>query len=856
MATGVPPADGRARSGGSDLVVASLSNPPASVDQGETFTVTTKVANKGTKKAGASTLGFYLSADKARNLEDRATILDDLPLGVTRSVKALAAGNSSRAKTKVAISQDTVPGSYYLLACADDAGKIRESKEANNCRAAATPVEVVHVPTSQELIAADLEAGVIDYPTSLVYRAYEQFSDPLLPAKYEGGGPIEEDPDVFLEAGAEWDTLPPDTKTLIEPFLVRPDDPKSIFGPEAVASRRASSAGAAEADTKCPTLWAAEDFAHFKVWICETTNPFDDGVLQQAVGAIAEDYYDEMTKAPPEGMGPPKSDGQDGGDGKIDIYLVPLGQCPERESCGPLLEGNPGRAIGANLDVVKDDAGRTEDIRSGSGYLLLDKDLANDKLVLKSVFVHEFFHILQYAHRIGTREAVFYINGSPVWGPKSWFVEASARWAQWRYVPESTATYVHPEFVNVFQKTERPLWFWEPPRGGPHPYSAYIWPFFMQQEGAENGDHHIFEAWVRIENAKGARAIDKALDDQFSFSEHFRDFAVRNLDADLPGDPLETPYWEQDGKFPRNIYPRMKNLGVIAPESVPTSEVDIAPLQAQYDWFAINSQVGKVTFDFSALAPAEDLDFDLVVEIDDDQWKRLEVPGDKISFCRDTPEENVTELFVILSNHNWDRTKQPVGGSYEIKAEDECELPLRYTGSYSGTKEGPQEQGYSGPTERWTATGVTLERVSVPSNDENGKPFQGYNVTGGSVTYTISGGSPCSYDGSATFSLSPEPPQQATGGHLDLEVRPVEGHGRRYEADVDDYSPHQFDITVDCGEDSFTSNWYARSDWSTGGGYLEAQSGDSLIDTYDPPRGDSGDDFKWEWNFTPQYEDE
>jgi hypothetical protein len=395
--------------------------------------------------------------------------------------------------------------------------------------------------------------------------------------------------------------------------------------------------------------------------------------------------------------------------------------------------------------------------------------------------------------------------------------------------------------------TRDPLWTWD--NDDPHhQYAAYIWPFFMQQEAT---DDSVFEAWVAIESTSGPREVDEALDDVFGFSDHFHDFAVRNLDADLPGTPLQPAYWDQAANFPRNVYPRMTNLGIIALDRIPTTDVDIRPLQAQYDWFAVNSEVGEITLDFSSLSPAEDLDFDLVVEIDNDKWKRIEVPGQEISFCRDVPADKVTELFVILSDHEWNRLQPPAAGSYEIEAEGECNLPLRYTGTFSGSKEGPQEPEFSGPTETWTATGVVLER-SVRTNFEEGA-FQGYNVTDGQITITVSGGSPCSFSGSGTFDLSPGPPQTGTGGHLDLEVSPQDGGSRRYEVFVAG-GPHNFPATITCeGSDPVITTWGGAYEWRTGAEFFETQPGDLVVGTYDPPRGNSGDDFRFDWNLTPEY---
>ena len=92
------------------------------------------------------------------------------------------------------------------------------------------------MPTSQDLIQAALEAGEIDYETSLIYRAYALFEDPGLPLQFGGGGTEREDLGLFLETELSWAKLSDTAKSALEPFLVRPDDARSIFAPATVSA--------------------------------------------------------------------------------------------------------------------------------------------------------------------------------------------------------------------------------------------------------------------------------------------------------------------------------------------------------------------------------------------------------------------------------------------------------------------------------------------------------------------------------------------------------------------------------------------------------------------------------------------
>jgi hypothetical protein len=119
-----------------DLVQTTVSNPPATAARGGTFRVTDTVKNQGTATAGASTTRYYLSTDKVKGT-------GDILLGGSRSVPSLAAGQSSRGNNvKVSIPTTTTPGTYYLLACADDPGAVAEVDETNNCLASTSTVLV------------------------------------------------------------------------------------------------------------------------------------------------------------------------------------------------------------------------------------------------------------------------------------------------------------------------------------------------------------------------------------------------------------------------------------------------------------------------------------------------------------------------------------------------------------------------------------------------------------------------------------------------------------------------------------------------------------------------------------------
>ncbi len=93
---------------------------------GPSLRVRDTVRNGGAATAPSSATGYYLAHVRIGG----------------RSVGRLRPRASSRGSRTVTIPSTIAPGSYRLLACADDRRRIRESNERNNCRATSSLVQV------------------------------------------------------------------------------------------------------------------------------------------------------------------------------------------------------------------------------------------------------------------------------------------------------------------------------------------------------------------------------------------------------------------------------------------------------------------------------------------------------------------------------------------------------------------------------------------------------------------------------------------------------------------------------------------------------------------------------------------
>jgi len=118
-----------------DLTETSVTNPPTTVLDGGTFSVTDTVQNTGSAAAAASTTRYYLSPT---TLKSGARLLTG-----SRAVPSLDPNLTSSGTVTVTVSAGTASGTYFLLACADDTLVVPESNESNNCKASATQVTVM-----------------------------------------------------------------------------------------------------------------------------------------------------------------------------------------------------------------------------------------------------------------------------------------------------------------------------------------------------------------------------------------------------------------------------------------------------------------------------------------------------------------------------------------------------------------------------------------------------------------------------------------------------------------------------------------------------------------------------------------
>jgi hypothetical protein len=122
-----------------NLAVRSVSSPPKSAQPFGTFTVRDRVAVSG-KASKRLNVEYLLSKDRRRSATD-------IPLLGARSV----AKRSGRAT--VALPGGVPAGRWYLLACADPGGLLKERSEQDNCKAAGRRIRTTALPHRKRLDA-------------------------------------------------------------------------------------------------------------------------------------------------------------------------------------------------------------------------------------------------------------------------------------------------------------------------------------------------------------------------------------------------------------------------------------------------------------------------------------------------------------------------------------------------------------------------------------------------------------------------------------------------------------------------------------------------------------------------------
>jgi hypothetical protein len=470
--------------------------------------------------------------------------------------------------------------------------------------------------------------------------------------------------------------------------------------------------------------------ADIRIWVCADGNPFADAEKSQAA-AIAEKYYRPMTAL----MGEPLLDsgGPGGGDSTaIDVYLL------DGNSQQVNRDGRD-RSIGKHLAVtVPTDRipGRT----SSSAFILMNRNRMGNH-GFTSEFIHEFFHVLQDKY-----------NYMPAcnW----WYSDASAAWAEEYFDPADSQSETVKRFHNFESDPSQSLF-------RSNPYDAFIWPYFQAQE---QGATAIKRTWQAVENLQSCDELNGALNSIFPFADHFRDFAVRNLDflflrpSGKPEVPRNfSPTYQQalssggelQRAFPHDA-PSMDDLNDFVSPGTQAVSLNLPPESTEYidvSTDSFSALVGAVQLDTSGLTNTGSLSLDTIgiaTDKDHAHWIRIRDthPADGVCTLRDN--STAAHLVLVLTNSSMTNT---ITGTAHVRARPNCAT------SASGTVTHTQHVVTNIDDDTETVLDDTVKaNLKLKSIPEGGfvsmnSPYT-YSFSG-SVTQ-ISSGDTCQYSGSGS----------------------------------------------------------------------------------------------------------
>lgn len=504
-----------------------------------------------------------------------------------------------------------------------------------------------------DLIENDFKAGEIDLETALIYKVKFIFGDSSFPDKYFVNNNLFEDMGVFVDVQENWENLSEETKSSLEPYFLRPDNPESFISKAVNQEIKISEKNNFEiiksvnaADR--PVSYKSDDSLvtadkNIKVWYLEKKEFVDDkekitklyyDVAKKIVNNLNTDkayseYVELLGKKPP-------SDGTLGEDSKTDIYIVP--------NNSPLF-GGFGFSVGG-LNVPDNGKGK-------SSFILVNNNL-ND-VELRTTTVHELFHAFQRAFKCS-----FAKNNI-------WWIEGTATWSEDLIYPEDNT---EQGYVKRFiPKPEKSLF----ENGELFEYGAYLFPFYLSNKYDKTVITNIFNG-CETTNGDPVKSADNNIEE--GFKKNWKEFTLWNYNQK----PVE--YYknaDKSKKFTEHTSESGKDfettfISFVGEENY--SFKSINPLSTYLMSFLIadeEEEIRKVSFenlknfgDQSEKGGIKAIVYPKKSSAYIEDWTR----ESRRSFCFDMPKEDIDKIILIFSNGD---IKNKINeSSIKVKATESC----------------------------------------------------------------------------------------------------------------------------------------------------------------------------------------
>ena len=596
--------------------------------------------------------------------------------------------------------------------------------------------------TSVELIDEAVAKGELAAETALVYKVFASFGDSRLPNAYRGTGNTL-DAILLREVAAKYDQLSPASHTLLAPFFQPPIYRDSWYA--TTAAQTATHAGGGELraseDGECsadpgpapitPGGWGCIDSgagANFRVW-WQLQLPGQKERAEYIVQHMQNEIWPKlvilMHRDPPSDKGPhrfvgPGAEEQvwgDGGDGRLDIYLI----VPPPNTGGAATVAYP-----PGCD-------------SRPSFVLVDPEMDEDLML--AALTHEFFHTFQFAADVAKQ--------CDEW---TWWSEATANWAIDFVYPENNW-----EHIWAFRYLQQSGWSRTLNRDVYGGRSAYLFPQFVTKFLNDTG--FIRRSWESATASPGnsLAAIESAAG--VSLTDLWHEFAAatpneppwdvfRSWDAmtypvkgdyvNYPKSMLEIVGTAENGDDVAKGYDPVELEG--GPDTTFEMPTGIPPLaMLVYRYRFLDSNARSVAFTNPLFfAPQPDARILAFYKVAGGEWQREDwTETFAKTFCRDSADQNVEELILIISNGQWrDRGKK-----LELSPDPLLAVTNIGCWRWEGTFETEIHVTAPGTdyTEHYTGRLVFEPLADAPDGLVANPIYQHYEVVDGSVTWTQAG---------------------------------------------------------------------------------------------------------------------
>lgn len=668
-------------------------------------------------------------------------------------------------------------------------------------------------PTSEELIAAALKAGTIIYEESLRQRAFALFDDPRLQDAFRS--PVmnwEAGRSLFAEIDEKAATLGKDLLTDLAPFRARPNDPISIYNRprsnKGTSARGVGAAGWVRRVTMASPSQAGCTFpnklaerwesrlvrgTNVRIWIQGSQAELTK--YETMVGKVWRAFPDYFTYPLPDDGNPCDETNPDAA---VDFYLV-IGDTvdPRKKECRAF----PGKECTVDGLAAGGVAWKTE---SGipsrySGYTMVDIDGYPDSVILDTI-AHELAHTAQFAYDAYE---------------SSWLMESTATWVAYKVLHslgirpsfqyellKDFSYFARSEIGEVFKKLHRTLNIVS------NRYNAWL---FFYSASIDLGDSIVKDVWdqARTPGPDDIYAVNKAI----PLDDHFPRYAVRNWNRDLVPQPWQ--YKTKDRTFPSDLKPKPVQMVTFGGPEIEELDQPVQNLAARYYDFTFVDAIRKVTL--------ENLFVDIpyahvwAIKRIGSEWKEPEdwsKDQEKV-FCRDSPDENLTELVVIVSNSHKIFKLPPHPAPRIIVDGVGCALVDGWAKATLHVKDDQQDVSYVSSRAR-----LRFKPRALPADKDARDNVAGnteYDLLPTSVTWTASGtAGDCTISGQIIVNIpaylnQPHDPTRPAWGYLNLVAKQ---NGDFHSVEVSATDPDAKGIIMTCpGDPPSVTEGYFQGQW-------------------------------------------